>query len=215
MKRFKVKNYKGCLLESIKKFSEKFPRYRIVEVKETEDGLALKADKVVSEAYRSPTIIGKDQNLASYLPDGFPLGRHEEIWLWEIDPKDPELEEVRVFVGHNVDVVQNYFETECDPESYLYFIELPSRKAEYEKDGWTPDKNDKVEIRGHLPKEKQKTIINAIENKFGVTLDEKKYMASKGKVLAFIRVQDKNKENPPEVYRFKDWEAVSDLAYFK
>lgn len=46
MKTYKVKNYKGNIVESLKKFSESHKEMKIVEVVEVEDGLKIKAEEV-------------------------------------------------------------------------------------------------------------------------------------------------------------------------
>ena len=52
MKTYKVKNYKGNLLESLKKFQEKYPNVKICEATEEDSVLKIKADKkqLVEEA---------------------------------------------------------------------------------------------------------------------------------------------------------------------
>jgi len=230
IKSFTIKNYKGNLLESVENFSKKYPNHKILEVKESDGVLKLKAQKLLLEYWKSDLFTGDVNIFAEYYPTkenglapAFGIPGTTEVYLYEIDMTDPEEEEIPIEKFYARDCVprkendgktmlQYVYDNECDKKNNVYFIAIPDMKAPEERDPVHVSKNKYIPPKGGLEQE-QKLLLQILRDKYAIALIENLFYKT-GK-LAFCKVKDEHKPNPPVVYTFKDWDMVEAVAYLK
>ena len=89
-----------------------------------------------------------------------------------------------------------------------YCVEFPSRKGH--RDRTFVEKRKFTGGAKCLPDSSQRFLITLIENKWGATLNDQTYMATKGKRMDFYMRSDKTKET---VFSFDNWDDVKKMAY--
>lgn len=142
--------------------------------------------------------------------EGNPFSRGpEEMLLWECTGND---EAHIVWRGYDMSILQSVATNLKNKaaENVHYCVEFPNRKGE--RDGKPMEKRKFEGSAKCLPKPKNQFLITLIENKWGATLNEKVYMASKGRTLEFYMRTDKEKK---PVFSFNDWEEVKKMAFTK
>jgi len=133
----------------------------------------------------------------------------EEMYLWECHGDE---EAHIVWRGYDLALLQqtaNHLKHLASPGVH-YCVEFPNRKGE--RDGKPMEKRKFEGGAKCLPKPKNQFLITLIENKWGATLNEKVYMATKGRVLEFHMRTDKEKK---PVFTFDDWDQVKQMAFTK
>ena len=140
--------------------------------------------------------------------NGNPFRREpEEMLLWEYDPVEDEAH--TVWKGRDANVLQNMvLKLQAQNPGLTYHVEFPNRKGA--RDGVKIEKRKKPEGAKCLPDARQRTLLTAIENRWGASLDESAYMKSRGKRLAFFMRTDEKKEI---VFEFDNWNDVTAMAY--
>ena len=144
---------------------------------------------------------------------GNPFSRGpEEMLLWECHGNE---EAFIVWRGYDPAVLRSVainFKNRAVEGTY-YCVEFPGRKGE-KRDG-KPMEKKKRKFEGGakcLPKPKNQFLIALVENKWGATLNETVYMATRGRTLEFYMRSDKEKK---PVFSFETWEEVQKMAFAK
>lgn len=142
--------------------------------------------------------------------NGNPFSRGpEEMLLWECHGDDSA---TCVWRGYDEAILRSVvlnFQKNASPNTH-YCVEFPNRKGELDS-----PRVEKRKFEGGakcLPKPKNQFLVTLIENKWGATLNESVYMATKGRILEFYMRTDKNKT---PVFTFTDWEEAKALAFMK
>lgn len=91
-----------------------------------------------------------------------------------------------------------------------FCVEFPSRKGH--RDSEFKEKRKFDGGAKCLPEEKNKFLVTLIENKWGATLNESVYMATRGRKLEFYMKSDKNKT---PAFAFDNWNDVKEMAFLR
>lgn len=140
--------------------------------------------------------------------DGNPFKREPELmYLWECHDG---VEAVRVWKGYSKEMLEETVQSlrEAAAPGVTYCVEFPSRKGQ--RDGAPLEKRKFDGGAKCLPNQAQRTLITMVEGRWGATLNERIYMQSHGRTLAFYMKSDATKET---VFSFENWDEVRQMAY--
>jgi len=130
----------------------------------------------------------------------------EEMLLWECNGD----EAVCVYRGYEPERLQFtmlQLQKSADPGT-TFCVEFPGRKGE--AGSRFVAKRAPVTGAKCLPNPEQKMLVSMIERRWGATLNERDYMASRGKTMNFYMRSDAKRET---VFSFNSWDEVRTMAY--
>lgn len=141
---------------------------------------------------------------------GNPFSRGpEEMLLWECHGNDSAFVIWRGYDPHLLqDVINRQLALHTSTSNVTYCVEFPSRKGH--RDRTFVEKRKFTGGAKCLPDSSQRFLITLIENKWGATLNDQTYMATKGKRMDFYMRTDTTKET---VFSFDNWDDVKKMAY--
>lgn len=139
---------------------------------------------------------------------GNPFSRGpEEMRLWECYGNE---EAHIVWRGYDKNMLQQIvrgLKARSTPNVH-YCVEFPNRRGE--RDSVRIEKRKFDGGAKCLPNPKQRMLITLIENRWGATLNEKRYMETRGRAKEFYMRSDKTMET---VFAFDTWDEVQQMAY--